>query len=101
MSHTVTAEAHTITTREDGPDLDDLVRLIRYLRTLGVYVSIGNQLSESNAVVVSWTRFPKPGQPNNAHPTTVVEGRLPKEAFYVGPQGEVYDANGEELNHGN
>ena len=90
------AGRHVITARADGPDLDDLVAVLRYLREHGNRRTTnpspsGIRSGADHALMeVRWT-----------HPTggfwTIREGDPEDEAFYVGPDGAVYDANGEAL----
>lgn len=77
---------------EEYPDLDDILRLIRWSRdvptiALSVASPTGAQL------IVEWI---DPGD----NLRRIVEDRptpVHGEAFYLGPHGEVYDANGEAL----
>lgn len=88
---------HVITERADGPDLDDLVRLIRYLRQHDIdHVHIGSVMR------VEWSH-PNPIDDGTykgrmaRNAGVAEEGEPEPESYFVGPDGTVYDANGEAL----
>ena len=87
---------HRITDSADGPSLTDLVRLIEFLRANRVeheIISMGSWTDgddyDPGWMQVVWTH----GKIRHG----AVERQAPAEAFYVGPDGAVYDANGEAL----
>lgn len=90
-------DLHVITERADGPDLDDLVRLIRYLREHGIVHrtdTIGHPLDpdhHGHLTVRWWSVAPV----NVAH--CAIEDNTAYVAHFVGPDGTVYDANREAL----
>jgi hypothetical protein len=81
------ASLHVITERADGPDLDDLVRLIRYLREHDIRVAVYN--GDDDPVRLGWSA------PHGFF--HVVEDSPLDEGYFVGPDGAVYDANREAL----
>lgn len=89
------AHLHVITDRADGPDLDDLVRLIRYCREHGVTLSSGQTM-----LLASEMERPCPvilRLYGRTESTVIVEGDPLPEAHFVGPDGTVYDCNREAL----
>jgi hypothetical protein len=90
-----TVDLHLITERADGPDFDDLVRLIRYCREHELCVSVNDSqpLSWDDKVGQFAVRLYGP------QPAIVLwEGDpAPRGAHFVGPDGTVYDANREVL----
>lgn len=87
----VKAEAmnlHVITERTTGPDLDDLVRLVRYLREHKIAYRFSDTLTH-NAIV----GFDTPIGDRLA----IIENDSVMGVTYVGPDGTVYDANREAL----
>ena len=85
------SDLHVITERADGPDLDDLVRLIRYLREH----EIPHMALTVARMTVQIRVNPGEGAPiPDEH--RWVEGE-PVLATFVGPDGVVYDANREAL----
>ncbi len=94
---TLTADLHVITERADGPDLDDLVRLIRYLREHRVEHNIrdahtwedGDYFDPARLTVVFGICAITDGMP-----LPDLRGLT---AYFVGPDGTVYDCNGEAL----
>ena len=89
---TPTADLHVITERADGPDLDDLVRLIRYLREHDLPVEIGYPALAQNLAVAHRATWK-----DRDHHWLFTEGVQNKGAYFVGPDGTVYDCNGEAL----
>lgn len=87
-----TADLHVITERADGPDLDDLVRLIRYLRHQGLPVEIGYPALAENLAVAHRATWK-----GRDHHWLFTEGVPNKGAAFIGPDGTVYDCNGEAL----
>ena len=86
-------DRHVITEREDGPDLDDLVRLIRYCREHDVVLTPG-----ATSTLLGPLRLRLYSTPANGQMTLLItEGQALAEAYYVGPDGTVYDCNGEAL----
>lgn len=83
-----------------GPDLDDLVRLIRYLRNHGVVVIVETMarrigVETYHRIYVTWSNPSKMRfRLNEVIPAEVDEGIL---AVFVGPDGTVYDADREVL----
>jgi hypothetical protein len=80
---------HQITEWADGPDLDDLVRLIRYCREHGVTLSSGQ-----TSLLASEMERPCPvilRLYGRTESTVIVEGEPLPEAHFVGPDGTVYD----------
>ncbi len=90
----VPAELHQITGHANGPDLDDLVRLIRYLREHDINPEIGWPALAST-LTVCW-RGSRNSRPD-FHWTMTEGRRWDHAACYVGPDGSVYNANGEAL----
>lgn len=91
-------DLHQITAHPDGPDLDDLVRLVRYLREHKItydHAGTGGGGSWGYALAVRW--YPERDSiPVGYAPPKVTEGATATFAF-VGPDGVVYDANREAL----
>lgn len=93
---------HVITERAEGPDLDDLVRLIRYLREHGIQHrtdTIGHPLDpdhHGHLTVRWWSVDETAFSPVNvAH--CAIESNAAYSGHFVGPDGTVYDANREAL----
>ena len=84
------ADLHVITERADGPDLDDLVRLIRYCRDNDITFRPSGEQGNVMSVRVG-------AYPNGAWVWHFVENVPLPEAYFVGPDGTVYDCNGEAL----
>jgi len=95
-------ELHRITERDGGPDLDDLVNVIRYLRENGVQVVTGTMArrighESYNRLHLSWypgDAWMRQFRLNEAIPAEVDEA---SSAVFVGPDGTVYDENREAL----
>lgn len=100
-------DLHVITERADGPDLDDLVRLIRYLREHEVQYRVLDAVTyrerdrpdEYRHDPLSVLLY-EPGV--DYHPRlrslwTITENKPLAEAHFVDPDGTVYDANREAL----
>lgn len=90
-------DLHVITERADGPDLDDLVRLIRYLRGHRVQHSLRDAHTWEDDDLFDPARltvaFGKAAITDGA-PLPDLYGLV---AYFVGPDGTVYDCNGEAL----
>ena len=87
----VECHAHPIVeTGGDAPDLDDLVRLIRYCRDRDITYRPSGEQGNVLSVRVGT-------HPNGAWVWHFVESVPLPEAHYVGPDGTVYDAKGEAL----
>ena len=76
---------HVITENATGPDVDDIARLVRYLREhqirYALDVTIITEDAEESAEI--WL--------------DITEGHPLPEVYFVGPDGTVYDANREAL----
>lgn len=96
---------HCITEREDGPDLQDMIRLVEFLRSSRVEhynigsVHRGEDGPEQCRMTVSWWTLDR--RPGAKHAATIggeVEERHPlPEAFFVDLDGMTFDANLEAL----
>jgi hypothetical protein len=87
-------QLHVITERADGPDLDDLVRLIRYCREHDIRLSPGaTSMLAGMGTGQMILRLYSP----TVSSIVVVEGQPLPEGHFVGPDGTVYDANREAL----
>lgn len=73
-----------------APDLEDLVRLIRYCRDRDILCRLSGERGNVLSVRVGV-------YPNGAWIWHFVESVPLAEAYYVGPDGTVYDCNGEAL----
>ncbi len=84
--------AHTITV-EETPDLHDLHDLILYCREHNIRLNFhGTSTPDGGPMIVSvWTAE----TPHS--PFTVVEGEALPEAFFLTPDGRVWDANGDPV----
>jgi hypothetical protein len=87
--------AHTfVETGADGrPDLDDIVRLIRWARSPASGIGVSVASATGAAVSVEWI------DPDDRVRRIVEGSRLPADgdALFLGPDGALYDANGELL----
>lgn len=87
---TLTADLHVIVeTGGTAPDLADIFRLITYLRENEVWADVG-QNGLSNGVKIGWIDA-------DGRRRIIAEFVEHPKAFYVGPDGTVYDCNGEAL----
>lgn len=83
------SDLHVVTERADGPDLDDLVRLIRYCREHDIPHAVDGGSTKSFMV----RTLPSHWRPH----LVAMEGLSLDEAHFIGPDGTVYDCNGEAL----
>lgn len=84
------ADLHVITERADGPDLDDLVRLIRFHRSHHRVPTVSSAITAEGQLRVEW-------EAGRLGRFRVTEGQPDPEAYFVGPDGTVYDCNGNPL----
>jgi hypothetical protein len=85
---------HVITERAEGPDLDDLVRLIRYLRDHDFAVRFDYSRMRPT-LSVTWELYADGNTLQRRY--TVTESDRVGLGRFVGPDGTVYDANREAL----
>lgn len=93
MSNTATSKLHSITARTDGPDLDDLVRLIRYCREHDIVLTPGATATCNGPFRLRL--YANPAKPIVT--LAVTEGVPLDRAYFVGPDGTVYDSNREAI----
>lgn len=89
-------EFHRITEHSTGPNLEDIFRLIRYLRSVGRACTVTEiarrpSCEAYHRLGVGWHDDLRDYQRN------VLEDRPEPEAFYIGPDGALYDCNREAL----
>lgn len=82
-------QLHRITTRSDGPDLDDLVRLTKYLRDNNIVPSFGTD-SSGTRLTVKWMHGPW-------DIFTFIEGDTVGLGRFVDTNGAIYNAEREAL----
>lgn len=84
---------HRITARSSGPDLGDMVHLIRHLRSYRIQHEVAHA-----ATFEDGDQFdPALLTVRIASAATITEGTLDAEVYYVGPDGTIYDCNRDAL----
>lgn len=88
-------DRHVVTEKE-APDLDDLVRLIEFLRANDLAAGIGWPALATKLAVAFWSYRAADTDRRSRHRWLVTEG-TPARFHSVGPDGTVYDVEGMAL----
>lgn len=89
------ADRHVVTEKE-APDLDDLVRLIEFLRANNLTVGIGWPALATKLAVSIWSHRTDDTERRSRYRWLVTEGK-PAKFHSVGKDGTVYDVEGVAL----